>query len=186
MIDQSIIARIEDRMKKSVEAIRHELATIRTGRASSTLLDKIMVEAYGSEMPLKQLAGISVPEARLIVIQPFDKSVVQSIEKAILKSDLGLTPNVDGTTIRLPIPALTEERRKELVKVVKKKVEDSKVSIRNIRRDANEELKETEKKGQASEDEVRRAQEHVQKTTDRYIKELDDAFSVKEKEIMEV
>lgn len=173
-------------MKKALEALKRELATIRSGRASSTLLDKIMVEAYGTQMPLKQLAGISTPEARLIVLQPFDKSTVQSIEKAIMKSDLGLTPNVDGNLIRLPIPQLTEERRKELVKVIKKKVEESKVSLRNVRRDANDELKEMEKKGTASEDDVRRSQEQIQKMTDHYTKEMDQAFTQKEKEIMEV
>lgn len=186
MIDQSVIAKIEDKMKKALELIRKDLATIRTGRASTSLLDKLMVEAYGSEMPLKQLAGISVPEARLLVVQPFDKSVIPAVEKAILKSDLGLTPNVDGGTIRLPIPSLTEDRRKDLVKQVKKKIEDAKVAIRNVRRDGNEELKNFEKNGKASEDEVHRAQEQVQKMTDRYTKELEEIFALKEKEIMEV
>lgn len=186
MIDSSVVPKIEDRMKKAVELVRRELATIRTGHASPALLDKLMVEAYGALVPLKQIAGVSAPEARLLVVQAFDKSTVQAIEKAILKSDIGLTPNVDGNMIRLPIPPLTEERRRDLVKQVKKKVEDIKVSIRNIRRDGNEELKTLEKEGKASEDEVRRAQEQVQKITDRYSKELDDTFAVKEKEIMEV
>lgn len=186
MIDPAVVHQIEDKMKKAVEAVRKDLSTLRTGRASAAVLDKIMVSAYGTEMPLKQLAGISVPEARLIVVTAFDKSTVASIEKAILKSELGLTPNVDGATIRLPIPALTEERRKDLVKQVKKRIEDAKVSIRNIRRDGIEELKGLEKAGTASEDENRRAQDQVQKLTDRHTKELDDVFAVKEKEIMEV
>jgi ribosome recycling factor len=186
MIDQAFMSRTEEKMKKCVEALKKELATIRSGHATPALLDKIMVEAYGTQMPLKQVAAVSAPEPRLIVIQPFDKSTVQAIEKAILKSDLGLTPNVDGNLIRLPIPPLTEERRKELVKAVKKKVEDSKIALRNIRRDANEELKEMEKKKLASEDEARRGQEQIQKLTEHYTKELDQIFLVKEKEIMEV
>lgn len=186
MLDPHFVSSMDERMKKSLEAVRKDLMSLRTGHASPAILDKITVEAYDTEMPLKQLASVSAPEARLLVIQPFDKSVISGIEKAILKSDLGLTPQVDGAMIRLPIPQLTEERRKDLAKVAKKKVEDSKISIRNIRRDANEALRDSEKKGQASEDEVRRAQEHIQKITDKYSKELDDLYVAKEKEIMHV
>jgi len=185
-MEQAVLSSTEEKMKKTLESAKHELSTIRSGRASSALLDKITVEAYGTEMPLKQVAGISTPEGRLIVITAFDKSVVQNIEKAIMKSDLGLTPNTEGTTIRLPIPPLTEERRRDLVKVIKKKIEDAKVIIRNIRRDANEELKSLLKNQKSSEDSIRRSQEHVQKITDRISKELDDICVLKEKEIMEV
>ena len=186
MSSQSLLSQTEEKMKKTVEAHKKELATIRSGRASSALLDKIIVNAYGSDMPLKQLGGISTPEPRLLVIQPFDKSTIPAIEKAILKSDLGLIPSVDGALIRLSIPQLTEERRKELVKIVKKKIEEGKVALRNLRREANEDLKEMEKKGEISEDETKRLQEQIQKMTDHYSKELDTAFSSKEKEIMEV
>jgi ribosome recycling factor len=186
VIETRYLHQVEEKMKKTLELTKKELSGIRTGRATPALLDKVFVEAYGSQMPLKQLASITAPEPRLLVVQPFDKSTLQSIEKALLKSDLGLTPNVDGNLIRLPIPQLTEERRRELVKLVKKMIEDAKVAVRNVRRDANEELESLKKKGGASEDEVRRALEQVQKLTNQYIKELDSLFLMKEKEIMEV
>lgn len=186
MIDQKIFSSLEERMKKAEEALRKDFLSIRTGRATPALLDRIMVESYGAQTPLKHVASISVPEPRLLVIQPWDKSLISAIEKAILKSDLGINPANDKNVIRLVIPPLTEERRKELVKVVKKKAEEGKVALRNIRRDVMEELKALEKSGTASEDEVRRAQDQVQKVTDKFIKEFDDILSAKEKEIMEV
>ncbi|EGK13639.1 ribosome recycling factor [Kroppenstedtia eburnea] len=174
------------RMEKAIQALKRELASIRAGRATPSLLDKVTVECYGSEMPLNQLANISTPEPRLLVVQPWDKSTLGDVERAILKSDLGLTPNNDGNLIRITIPALTEERRGELVKVVKKTGEEAKVAIRNIRRDANDEMKKLEKKGELSEDEARRGQDEIQKLTDRFIQETDKVVETKEKEIMEV
>ncbi|SDW52295.1 ribosome recycling factor [Marininema mesophilum] len=175
-----------ERMEKSIQTLKRDLASLRAGRASPALLDKITVEYYGSEMPINQMANISTPEPRLLLIQPWDKSSLNEIERAIQKSDLGLTPSNDGTLIRIAIPALTEQRRAELVKVAKKTGEEAKVAIRNIRRDANDEVKKLEKDGDISEDEARRAQEEVQKLTDRFIKEADQAVEAKEKEIMEV
>ena len=185
-VQQSIFKETEERMKKALEVMKKELASIRTGRASPALLEHIKVEAYGQPMPLKQIGNVSVPEPRIIVIQPWDKSQLGAIEKAIQKSDLGINPTNDGTVVRLVIPALTEERRKDLVKMVRKRAEEGKVALRNVRRDTMEELKKEEKDGRASEDEVKRAQDQVQKLTDRYIKEFDEALAVKEKEIMEV
>ncbi|WP_407071822.1 ribosome recycling factor [Pueribacillus theae] len=173
-------------MQKSVASLRKELATLRAGRANPSLLEKIQIDYYGAPTPLNQLAGISVPEARTLLIQPYDKSVLDEIEKAILKSDLGLTPSNDGNNIRITIPALTEERRSELVKLVKKYGEENKVSIRNIRRDVNDELKKSQKDGEITEDELRRLTEDVQKLTDKYIAEIDTVSNEKEKEIMEV
>ncbi len=181
-----IIANAEKRMKKSVEAFNKELSTLRAGRAVPSLLDKIIVDYYNTPTPLNQLATITAPEPRLLVIQPWDKNALKDIEKAIMKSDLGLTPNSDGSIIRLTIPQLTEERRKELVKVVRKKAEESKVAIRNIRRDANDQLKSQEKGGHISEDELRIAQEEVQELTSKQTEEVDKYLEVKEKEIMEV
>jgi ribosome recycling factor len=183
---EEILSDAEERMKKAVEDLRRELNTIRTGRASPALLDRIMVEAYGSQMPLNQVATISVPEPRALLISPWDRNVLPAIEKAILKSDLGLTPTNDGTNIRLNIPPLTEERRKELVKRVHKLVEEHKVAVRNVRRDANEELKRLEKNRELSEDEVRRASERTQKLTDKYILEMDKIQAAKEQELLEV
>jgi ribosome recycling factor len=174
------------RMEKTIQALKRDLATLRAGRATPALLEKVTVEYYGSEMPLNQMANISAPEPRLLVIQPWDKSALGEIERAILKSELGLTPTNDGNVIRIAIPALTEERRAELVKVVKKTGEEAKVAIRNIRRDANDEVKKMEKNGDVSEDEARRAQDEVQKLTDRFIKEADQVVESKEKEVMEV
>jgi ribosome recycling factor len=185
-MSEQIIANAEERMRKALDDLRRELATIRTGRATPALLDRVTVQAYGSQMPLNQVASISVPEPRSLLITAWDRSVVPAIEKAILKSDLGLTPNVDGTNIRLNIPPLTEERRKEMVKKVHKLVEDHKVAVRNVRRDANEELKRMQKAHEISEDDERRAVERTQKLTDKYIAEMDRVQTEKEQELLEV
>lgn len=176
----------DEKMNKVITAFQRELITLRAGRATPALLDRIEVDYYGAVTPLNQLAGISAPEARLLMIQPWDKNSMAEIEKAILKSDLGLTPNNDGNVIRLTIPQLTEERRVELVKLVRKKAEESKVSVRNIRRIANEGIKQLEKSGELSEDDRRRAQDDIQEITDQKIKEIDEVLEQKEKEIMEV
>lgn len=183
---KEIIAETENNMKKTVEIVKKEFSSLRAGRATPALLDKISVNYYGTPTPVNQLANISVPEARLLVIQPWEKTIIPEIEKAILKSDLGINPSSDGTVIRLAIPQLTQERRAELVKVVKKKAEEGRVAIRNLRRDANDALKAKEKKAEISEDELRRAQDDVQKLTDKYIKEIDGLVSSKEQEIMNV
>jgi ribosome recycling factor len=175
-----------EKMDKAIQVLKKDLASLRAGRATPALLEKVTVSYYGSEMPVNQLANISAPEPRLLVIQPWDKSALAEIERAILKSELGLTPTNDGSVIRIAIPPLTEERRSELVKVVKKSGEESKVAIRNIRRDANEEIKKMGKNGEISEDDVRRGQEEIQKLTDRYIREVDEVIAAKEKEIMEI
>lgn len=176
----------EDRMKKCVAAFKRELATIRTGKATTALLDSVRVECYGQVMPLNQVASISIPEPRMILVQPWDRSIVSNVEKAIHKADIGLVPNTDGNVIRVPIPPLTEERRKELVKVVRKQAEDARVAIRNVRRDANEALKKAQKDGEISEDESRKAVDKVQQLTDKYIGEVEEALKQKETEIMEV
>lgn len=182
----SVIKDAQTRMEKAIDALTRELATIRAGRANPSLLDRVVVDYYGAPTPLNQLATITVPEARLLVIQPFDKSSIADVERAIQKADLGLSPTNDGTVIRIAIPALTEERRKELVKVVRKTAEESKVAIRNIRRDVNDDLKKLQKDGEMTEDELRRETEEVQKITDKHIAEVDRVTSNKEKEIMEV
>jgi len=174
------------RMKRSVEVLRKELTHVRTGKASTGLIDQIKVEAYGSEMPITQVATIATPDARTITVTPWDKSTLKDVEKAIQKSDVGINPQNDGTVIRLVMPPLTEERRRELVKLVKKYVEDDKVAVRNIRRDANEHIKKLEKAHEVSEDESHRAQDEVQKLTEKHIKEMDHLFELKEKEVMEV
>ena len=176
----------EDRMKKAIDALIRELASLRAGRANPSLVEKITVEYYGAPTPINQLATISVPEARLLVIQPFDKTSIGDIEKAILKSDLGLTPNNDGKVIRLILPELTAERRKELVKLSSKKAEEAKVMVRNLRREYNDIFKKQEKNREISEDDLKRAQEDVQKLTDKYIAEIDKASEQKQKDIMEV
>jgi ribosome recycling factor len=176
----------EQRMKKSIESLKTDLLSIRTGKATPSLLDPVRVDAYGSPMPLSQVASISAPQPRLLVVQPWDKGLLQEILKGIQKADLGLNPSDDGELIRVPIPALTEERRLDLVKKVKRLGEDAKVSIRNIRRDANEEIKKQEKDHDVSEDESRRAQGEVQKLTDKFIAEIDEILEKKEKEILEV
>jgi ribosome recycling factor len=173
-------------MSKSVEATKHEFTTIRTGRASAALLERVQVNAYGTKMPINQLATISVPEPRLLTITPFDKSIIRDIEKAILESDLGLTPSNDGQLVRLPIPQLTEERRKELVKQVRALAEDGRVAARNVRRDAQHQLKEAEKNGETGSDDVHRAEDRLQKVTDENVQAIDAALKAKEAEIMEV
>lgn len=176
----------EDRMKKALDVLRKEYGSLRAGRATPALLDKITVDYYGAPTPINQVANISVPEPRMIVLQPWEKSMFNAIEKAILKSDLGLTPSSDGSVIRLTIPQLTKERRSELVKVVHKKAEESRVAIRNLRRDANDSIKKLEKDKTISEDETKKAQDDIQKLTDKYIKEIDTVMAAKEKEVMEV
>lgn len=181
-----VLKHAEEGMKKAVSVTQKELQGIRTGRANPALLDRIVVDYYGSLTPLKQLANISTPDGKCLVIQPYDKNAVKDIESAINKSDLGMTPNNDGSVIRLVVPALTEERRKELVKVIKKYAEEGKVGIRNSRRDGLESMKKLEKDKQISEDESRKQQEQLQKLTDKYSKEIDELTATKEKEVMSV
>jgi ribosome recycling factor len=182
---ESIYDETKEGMAKSVTALKNELNRVRTGRASLSILDGIKVDYYGTPTPLNQMATLAVPESRLITIQPWDISVIKDIEKALLKSDLGLTPSNDGKIIRISIPALTEERRKELVKVVRKICEDHKVSVRNIRRDSNELIKSMKKDGEISEDDAFKSQDEVQKITDEQVKLIDECFKEKEKEILE-
>jgi ribosome recycling factor len=182
---QSVKQSAEDRMDKAIGALKRDLASLRAGRATPALLDRIQVEYYGAMTPINQLANLSTPDSRTLLIQPWDKSSMSTIEKAIMKSDLGLSPSNDGTVIRIVIPALTEERRADLVKMTKKYGEEAKIAIRNIRRDANDEIKKLEKSG-ISEDESRRHQEDIQKFTDKFIAEVDKVLASKEKEIMEV
>lgn len=178
----SVKANTKDKMEKTIKALGEEFNTIRTGRASAALFDRVMVEYYGNPTPLNQVANVSIPEARLIVIQPFDKNSLGDIEKAILTSDLGLNPNNDGKVIRIAIPPLTEDRRKDLVKQAKNIAENSRVSIRNLRRDANDAIK----KGDFPEDEQKKGTEEIQKLTDNYVKKINEILSEKEKEIMEI
>jgi ribosome recycling factor len=185
MIDD-VLTDASRRMDRSVEAARHEFNTIRTGRASAALLDRIQVSAYGTKLPLNQVATISVPEPRLLSITPFDKSTIRDIERAIQESDLGLTPSNDGQVVRLPIPQLTEERRKELVRQVRHLAEEGRVAARNVRRDAIHQLKEMEKKGEVGSDDVHRAEDRLQKLTDEHTTAIDAALKAKEAEIMEV
>ncbi len=183
---KNVMKDTEEHMKGAIEATKKAFQAIRTGRANPNLLDRVLVEYYGAETPLTQMASVSSPDGRSLVIQPWDKTALGSIEKAIQKSDLGLNPLNDGTVIRLPIPQLTEERRKELVKVVKKEAEEKRVVIRNLRRDANDKIKALEKSNQVSEDESKKGLEDTQKLTDKYIVEIDKLLEQKEKEIMEV
>lgn len=183
---KTLLTQNEEKMDKTIEALKRDLASIRTGRASTTLLDRISVDYYGTPTPIKQVANVSAPEPRLITIIPWERKILGDIERAILKSDLGLNPNNDGTMIRLEIPQLTEERRKELSKKVSKDAEDSKVVIRNIRRDANDAIKKMEKKKEITEDDSKEAQENIQKLTDKKIKLIDEIKAKKEKEVMEV
>jgi ribosome recycling factor len=185
MIDE-LLEDARDRMDKAVEAIRREFTTVRTGRASPHILDRVVVDYYGAQTPLNQLAQISASEARLLTITPYDKSSIKSIEKAILESDVGLTPNNDGNVIRLTLPELTEERRKDLVKVVRGLAEEGRVSIRNIRRDIMHDLKELKGEGDVGEDEERRAETELQKLTDAKTGDIDSFLSGKEEEILEV
>jgi ribosome recycling factor len=185
-MDHPILQNAEDRMAKSVESFRHDLIKIRTGKASISLLDNIKVNYYGTRVPLNQVASLSTPESRLIVIQPWEKNLIGDIEKEIQKSDLGLTPVSDGTFIRLNIPILTEERRGELVKLVKKYAEDARIAIRNIRRDANDQMKRAEKDERIPEDHAKKLHLQNQKITDQYIEKIDEILKQKEAEIMEV
>jgi ribosome recycling factor len=185
MIDD-LLLELEERMEKAVAALRNDLMSIRTGRASPALVEKLRVEAYGGVVPLNQVATIAVPEPRLLTIRPWDVSVIGAIEKAILKSDLGLTPNNDGKIIRLSIPPLTDERRRDLAKLVNKRVEEARVAIRNVRRDGLKELGDLEKNKEISEDELFKAKEDLQKLTDDYIKKVDSVGEQKQAEIMEV
>ena len=185
MMDE-LIEDAKRRMDKSVDATLHEFNTVRTGRASAALLDRIHVDYYGQKTPLKQLATINVPEPRLLTIQPFDPSSLKSIERAIQESDLGLTPSNDGRIIRLPIPQLTEARRKELVKIVRQLAEEGRVAVRNVRRDVMHDLKELVRDGEVGDDEERRAEDRVQKLTNEHVQRIDDLLKRKEEEIMEV
>ena len=186
MMINDITNEAKERMGKSINSLTNELKKVRTGRASLNVLDDIRVDYYGTMTPLNQMATLAVPESRLITIQPWDISVIKDIEKAILKSNIGLTPSNDGKIIRISIPPLTEDRRKEIVKQVGKTCEDYRVAVRNIRRDSNDMLKDLKKEGDASEDDVFKAQDKVQKFTDAHIKQIDDIFKEKEKEILEV
>ncbi len=183
---RDILDDVENRMKKSIDHLTGDFAGLRAGRANPAMVDKIMVSYYGEMTPLNQLANINVAEARLLVIQPWDKNCIPDVEKAIMKSDLGITPNNDGNVIRLAIPQLTEERRKDLVKVVRKRAEECKVAIRNIRREGNDMVKASEKEKLISEDESKKGVDDIQKLTDRYIKDVDIILQNKEKDIMEV
>jgi ribosome recycling factor len=185
-MEQELRAKTTDRMSRTIDVLKKDFASIRTGRASLALLDGLMVNYYETPTSLQQLASLSIPESRQMAIQPWDQKVIPEVEKAILKSDLGLTPMNDGKIIRINIPPLTEERRKQLVKTVRKKAEEAKVSIRNIRRDVNEELKRLEKEKHISEDIVKKSQDEIQKLTDSFIAKVDDVLTNKEKEIMEV
>ncbi len=183
---KEVLQDCERKMQGVIEATKQAFAAVRTGRANPALLDRIQVDYYGTMTPLNQLATISAPEARLLLIQPWDKNSIKDIEKALLKSDLGLTPSSDGSVIRLVIPPLTEERRKELVKLVRKEAEEKRVAVRNIRREANESLRDLEKEGTISEDERHRSEEDVQELTDKYIDIINQLLEAKENEIMEV
>jgi ribosome recycling factor len=183
---EEFLADAKRRMDRSIEATHQEFNSIRTGRASPALLDRVAIDYYGTPTPLNTLASISAPEARLLVVQPYDPGAIKNIERAIQESDLGLTPSNDGKVVRLPIPALTEERRKDLVKVVRRVAEDGKVAIRNVRRDVMQHLKELVVNGDVGDDEERRAEQQVQKITDDHTKSIDDLLKVKEAEIMEV
>lgn len=183
---KDILHNADGRMKKAVEVVREELVKIRTGKATTALLDGVKVDYYGTMTPLKQVANVSTPDAHTISVQPWEKSMIQPIEKAILNANLGLNPATDGTIVRVPIPPLNEERRRELVKLVKKFAEDGKIAVRNVRRDAIEHLKKTEKQEHISEDDRKRGEQEVQKMTDKNIKDIDTLIAMKEKEIMEV
>jgi ribosome recycling factor len=183
---EDFLSDCESRMDKSIEATRHEFGSVRTGRASTALLDRVTLDYYGTPTPLSNMATISTPDARLLSVQPYDPTQIKAIEKAIMESDLGLTPSNDGRVIRLPIPALTEERRKELVKLVGKFAEEGRVAIRNVRRDVMKHLEELVRNGDVGEDEERRAEEKVQKLTGDHVKRIDDLLKHKEADIMEV
>ena len=185
MIDE-LMKTQEERMKKTLEGLKKDYGTLRAGRAAPSLLDKVFVDYYGTPTPVNQIASVTVPEARMIMIKPYEKNIIKEVEKAIQKSDLGLTPNSDGMVIRLAIPQLTQERRKELVKVVNKKAEDAKVAIRSIRRDAIDGFRKQQKDSEITEDELKVAEDEVQKITDSMIEEIDGILANKEKEVMSV
>lgn len=186
MVSHRLLGAAEEKMKHTLEHGRHEMAVIRTSKATPALLDTVKVEAYGTLMPLSQVALVSAPEPRLLVVQPWDKSLIGPVEKAIRASDLGLNPANDGNVVRIPIPALTEERRKDLVKVAKHYAEEGRVSVRNCRRDANEALKKERKDGTLTEDQEKRAHDKIQEMTNEFVKEIDDVLSGKEREILEI
>jgi len=183
---KEILSATDDSMNQTIEHLQHELSGIRTGKANPALLDSIRVEYYGQKVPLNQVASVAAPDPQLITIQPWDKGVITDIEKAIMASELGLNPQNDGTLIRLPIPQLTEERRKDLVKVVKRLGEDAKVSLRNIRRSANDDIKDLEKKHDIGEDEMHSNQDEIQKLTNKFVEDIDKVINAKEKEILEI
>jgi len=183
---KEIISIADEKMNKTIAVLKHEFSSMKAGRANPKMLDRIQVECYGSLLPISQLANISAPEPRVILIQPWDKSSMKDVEKAILKSDLGLNPSNDGLAIRLIIPELTEETRKVLIKTVKKTGEDAKIAIRSIRRDANDKIKALKKNNEVTEDEVKKSEDTIQKETDKFIKEVDKLIDAKEKEIMVV
>ena len=185
-MSEEVLSAADQRMHRAVEAMQRDFTGIRTGRASTSLVERIHVDYYGTETPLNQLAGISVPEAHQIVIQPWDRGVLGAIEKAIIRSEIGLTPNVDGTVVRLNIPPLTEERRKDLVRVVHRRMEEARVEIRNLRRDAADAIKKEEREGALGSDEAHRQLEALQRTTDRWVAEVDRVGQVKEQEVLEV
>ena len=185
-MNNEILSTHEESMKKSIEAYKHELSSLRAGRATPSLLDRVMVDYYGAPTPVNQIAKVTVPEPRMILIQPWEGSILHDIEVAIMKSDLGLNPNSAGTAIRLSIPALTQERRQELVKAVSKKAEEAKVALRNVRRDGNDAIKKQEKAKEITEDESKRLQDKMQKLIDKYVKLVDELKDKKDKEVMEV
>ncbi len=182
----STIDDVKSRMKESLEAVRREFSTIRTGKATPSILDTVRVEAYGGRVPLNQVATVNTPESTLLMVQPFDQSLIPDIERAIMQADLGLNPANDGSVIRIPIPPLTEERRREYVKVLTKMAEEGRVSVRHARRDGNDEIKARVREGELSDDEGRRAQDEIQKLTDRFIEQIDEGLEAKEREIMTV
>jgi len=186
MVLEGQLKQTDDKMQKAVVATRDEFAMVRTGRASPQLLERIQVDYYGSKTPLNQIAGISVPEARLLVISPYDKNALSAIEKAIITSDLGINPSNDGTIIRLSFPPLTEERRKEMIKVVRERAEEGKVAVRNVRRHSKDEMEKLKKDGELSEDDLKRAEKELQKLTDQHTGEIDEMLAHKEKELLEV
>ncbi|WP_291584296.1 ribosome recycling factor [Clostridium sp. UBA6640] len=183
---KEIIKTADEKMNKTISVLKNELSSMKAGRANPKMLDRIEIECYGSMMPLNQVAGVSAPEPRVLLIQPWDKGSIKEIEKAILKSDLGLNPSNDGSVIRLVIPELTEETRKNLVKSIRKVGEEAKVAVRAIRRDANDKIKALKKDNEISEDEAKKAEENIQKETDKFIKEIDKTLEAKEKEVMSV
>ena len=185
-MSNQVLTQAKERMEKSISAFTRELASIRAGRANASLLDRITVDYYGAPTPINQIAGISIPEARLLVLSPYDKSVLGDIEKAIMKSDIGITPTNDGSVIRLMIPALTEERRKELVKQVKAEAENAKIAVRNVRRDANDDAKKLEKNGEITGDALLGLNDDIQKVTDEYIAKIDKIAKEKEEEVLSV